>query len=463
MVTTKLFLITIIVCVPHHSRCEDSTIRQPLPPDVAHFFGQSRAQSSPFDAPRIVEGIEIIGNKRTRRSVILSQLSLAVGALVEESAIEASRIRLLSTGFFRTVRFSLRRGSARGRVLLVLELTERNTLRVEDLTVGFGPRTASFGALGLSETNFLGRGVTVAGAGAVSRNQRAFELHIFAPNLSGTPLQLSASMAWIVGQETIDPTLRDNSPTLDYERLGGTLGLGFGAGPARRISFLYRLESVNSNRLPNISPPTLRRAPSILSDSSVLSTLELAWERDTRDDDFAPTRGTRIALAVEVGSSVIGSGYEFSKYTGDLEYAFRVRSGDAIVLHAFGGLIQGETPFFNQFFLRDFAPASYGPPALPRAVQLNFSQANDYDDLLIDAGAEYTLLLHEKKDSWLGRLLLYGALSFTVSGSLEEAQADIGGRGAFSVFPLYADAGLKLDTIFGRFTLSIAYTVDLAL
>ena len=436
-----------------------------LPPDVAEFFQTPKPAGptgpSGFRAPRIVEGIEVLGNGRTDDSVILARLSLGVGDLVDESEIEASRIRLLSTGFFRSVEFSLRRGSARGRVLLVVTVEERNTLRVEDFQVGFGPGNFPFGALGLAESNFLGRGVTVAAAGAFGDARQAGELRLFVPSLSGTPLQLSGSALWVVGRERIDPSLGDESPDLDYERVGGTLGFGFGSGPAQRISLIYRLESITVERFPNLDPPVLRRAPSILGDSSVLSTLAGTWERDTRDDAFAPTRGTRLALALEIGTSLLGSDYEFSKYTGELQHAFRTFGAQALALRTFGGIVQGETPFFNQFFRRDFSRFSYGPEALPRAVHLNFSEANDYDDLLLNVGAEYTFPLAERL-GWLTRLLLYVAADFTITGSLSEAQEDSEGRGAFDIFPLSVDAGLKLDTDFGRFTFSLAYAADLA-
>lgn len=418
---------------------------------------------TPLAPLRVIEGIEILGNARTARSVVLDQLSLREGDVVDTARVEASRVRLLSTGFFRAVEFGLRRGSQRGRVLLVITVEERRTLRLEDLAFGFGPGNQPFGAIGLSETNFLGRGVTVGGSAALGPDRRAFDVRLFHPNLANTGLQLAGSLIWLVGRETIDPSLEDESPELDYERFGGTLGLGFGPGPAQRISFVYRLEAVTTETLPNLDPPVLRRAPSILDGASVLSTLGATWERDTRDDAFAPSRGVRWAAAVEIGTSLLGSDYEFSKYSGEIEAAFRVWGDQALVLRAFGGLIQGEAPFFAQFFARDFARFGYGVPALPRAVRLNFSRNNDYDDLLLDAGAEWTAPLLSEPTWGFDRVFIYLAADFTLSGSLDERQDDLGGRAAFATFPLTVDAGLKLDTELGRFELSLAYALDLLL
>src|SRR5262249_45943548 len=84
-----------------------------------------------------IEQIEIVGNAKTHRSVILKKLVVAVGDLVDESLIEESRLRLLNTGFFQQVELSLRRGSERGQVLLVVEVVERNTILIDDLYYGY--------------------------------------------------------------------------------------------------------------------------------------------------------------------------------------------------------------------------------------------------------------------------------------------------------------------------------------
>lgn len=424
-----------------------------LPPGVA----------APTPTPRVVEAIEIVGERRSTDAVILARLSVEVGDLVDERELEASRIRLLSTGFFRRVEFSLRRGSRRGLVLLLVRVEERDTFRIDELVFGFGPGQVPFLAIGAAESNFLGRGVMVGVAGAVGEARHAAEVRFFVPGLAGSPVQVAGSALWVRGRETIAPEVGFDGPSLDYERLGGSLAFGFGSGPAQRLSLAYRLEAVTADRLPNLGPALLRRAPSVLGDDSLLSSVALTWERDTRDDGFAPARGTRLALSVEVGSTVLGSDYEFSKYTGEGQYVLPTGSGQALVLGLFGGMVQGETPFFNQFFRRDFARFSYGREALPRAVGLNFSEDNDYDDLLLDASAEYTWPIVLDRDAWLERVFVYTAAHFTVSGSLSEAQADAGGRDAFDVFPLTVDAGLKVDTGLGRFTLSLAYATDLGL
>ena len=425
-------------------------------------FDRMFDEGQPFEEPRaqFIEGIDIVGNDKTARTVIERRLLVAPGDLLDEEKIDESRLRLLNTGFFRSVEFSLRRGSRPGRVLLVLEVEERNTVLIDNVYLGYSTVSPVFGGLGLAETNFLGRGVTVAGSFVVGADRRGLEARLFVPYLSDTSLQLSASAVFVQGAEAID----DGNPTgpqLTYDRWGGTLGLGIGVGPAQRVSLLYRLESVRANRLPNLNPSILRRAPSILVDESVLSTLALTYERDTRDDPFVPNQGYRVALAVEAGTTLLGSSYEFSKYTGEIQQAFSVFNGHSLILRGFGGLIQGETPFFNQFFISDFAYFAWNRDSLPRNAQVNFSESNDYDDLIVSVGADYSIPLVTGGDL-LYRMFVYGGIDITTSASLDELQEDPNGRGTGGNFPVSFDLGVKFDTSIGYFTLSLSYLLDLA-
>jgi len=124
--------------------------------------------------------------------------------------------------------------------------------------------------------------------------------------------------------------------------------------------------------------------------------------------------------------------------------------------------VQGQTPFFNQFFIGDFTYFAVGRDSLPRAVGLNFSEHNDYDDLLVGGGAEYAIPLFSG-DSFLYRLYLFTGAEAIATASLDEAQEDPSGRGTGGYFPLSFDAGIKMDTYIGSFTLSLAYILELAI
>jgi outer membrane protein insertion porin family len=403
--------------------------------------------------PLVVEAIELVGHERTDAAVILGRVSVEIGAPLDDDALEASRLRLLGTGYFGSVDLRLERGSRRGRVLLVVEVTERNTLILDHLFLGRSDAVPFFGGLGVEDRNFLGRGVAVGGGFVAARDRRALTLRTFVPDLSDTPLQLSGSLVHVEGVEQLDPG-DPATGVLRYRRTGGTVGLGLAAGPSRRVSLVYRLEALDARGLEGPARP--ERAPSIRPDDSVLSTLTAGFELDTRDDPFLPAQGTRIAVAAEVGTSLLGSSYEFSKYTAELEHALNPAADHTLTLRLLGGMLQGESPFFNQFFAGDWAYATLGRRVLPRPLQLNVSTTNDHDDLLAFAALEYTIPVLATEGP-LHRAHLYFGVDVGATASLGEVQQDRDGRGAGTRFPLSLDAGLKLDTALGPFTLSLAY------
>lgn len=121
-----------------------------------------------------------------------------------------SRLRLLSTGYFKSVDFSLKRGSRRGRVVLVIEVEERNTITVDGLYLGFSDVVPIYGGVGVTESNFLGRGMSV-GAGVITgKDRRALEVGLFIP-ISATPPPALLVGIFVEAAEVLTPMTRPAS------------------------------------------------------------------------------------------------------------------------------------------------------------------------------------------------------------------------------------------------------------
>ncbi|MEE2901543.1 MAG: BamA/TamA family outer membrane protein [Myxococcota bacterium] len=407
----------------------------------------------------ILETIEIIGNEKTTVDVILRRIGIRADEVLVDDVIEAGRLRLLATGYFRSVEFSLRRGSRRGRVILVVEVEERNTMMISGLYYGTSEVENAFGGLSLYESNFLGEGVGTGFGFVLGDNRKAAELDVFLPDLSGTPLQLAVSAIYAEGEEQLGDNIIAPIP-MKYSRYGTQFGFGLSTGAAQRVLFNYRFEAIQTERLPNLDPAALRSAPSILFDDSVLASFGLTYEFDTRDDSFVPLLGSHLLLSIETGTRLLGSNYEFTKYQLQFERAFNTVSGQSLVTSFQGGIIQGTTPFFNQFFLRDHLAFISGRASLPRQIGLNFSRDTDYDDLLAHLRFTYYVPFFGGGD-FLLQSFIYASIDAGVSASLDEYQEDKEGRGIRRQMPLAADVGIKFDTTIGRFVLSVAYISDL--
>ena len=201
--------------------------------------------------PRVrytLDAIEVRGNRRTRSRVVMRYVPFKPGDVidVDDTEVELSRYRLLGTGFFRDVQFSLRKGSARGRVVLVIDVEERNTIIVNDLWMGLSadadkrgnarPLTA-YAGLDVAETNLAGTGITFGAAVGLAQEQLALRVRFLDPAFLGGRWMTSATLLFNDAQDFFgnadvkwsDPSQLNQVPdyaVVRYQRFGGMLGVG---------------------------------------------------------------------------------------------------------------------------------------------------------------------------------------------------------------------------------------------
>jgi len=226
--------------------------------------------------------------------------------------------RLLSPAAQEAVR-SLRRGTQRGFVVLVVDVSERNTLIINDFWLGLSadvdpggarPLTA-YGGASVTETNLAGTGIALGGAFAVADSQLALRARLSDPQFAQTN--------WIAETELLYNSARDffgngdvlvSNPTpaqdfavLPYKRFGARLGFGHDLGVSSQIFFDYRLEKIDAqiplaasdHRGLDVEPIDFM----LIGGSSVLSTLRTTFVHDTRDEPVLPTRGHLLTASVD--------------------------------------------------------------------------------------------------------------------------------------------------------------------
>ena len=86
----------------------------------------------------VLEGIVVVGNKRTKAHTVRKFIPLKQGDFLDPESPElvATEWRLMGTGWFDSVDIRLERGAERGYVVLVVEVKERNTVVIEQLVAG---------------------------------------------------------------------------------------------------------------------------------------------------------------------------------------------------------------------------------------------------------------------------------------------------------------------------------------
>ena len=437
----------------------------------------------------VLEGVEVRGNTSTLTRVVLRYVPFKVGAPLDadDAELTLTRFRLLGTGFFRDVQLSLRRGSRRGNAILVVTVTERNTIVVNDFWLGLAtdaspsgvtrPLTA-YGGLDVSETNLAGTGVTVGGAVAVAEDQVALRTRFADPQFLKTRWTLEGELLYNNAQDffgngsvlVYNPkgSSAQDYAVADYQRFGGSFGAGHDLGVSTRFTLDYRLEHISSqlplaasdHRGDSIEPINFL----LIQGSSYLSTLRGTLVYDTRDEPFLPTRGDKVSMLGEISLAPFGSDYPYFKLQVHASHWLTLPWGHVLELDAFAGAIFGTAPLFENYYVGDFSDL------LPdRVLGLNFDRRSAPNFFGTDIGeivrGQYAgkLNVSYRMPVYHGKRSIYGIDLFTSAGvygiaNQQDFTNPAPGYNGASLVPidLTFNLGVQIETSAGGFTFGLS-------
>lgn len=433
-----------------------------------------------------IESIEVIGNTATQTELIRRSLSLSPGDVLHASnkRLREARFRVLALGFFRDVNLSMRKGSARGQVILEVAVVERGTVVLNRLWFGTSNVSPYWVGADVGERNLLGLGIGV-GFGFIfgahgdvegSRNQWATELRASDPSLLGSRWGLSVAATLVHGSEAYrvggDPqdVGANDLRAFPYRRFGGRASATYDVTALSRFSFGARAESIVAELpvAPTLALPDGRTTAIDLhlepGDSRVI-TASFGFDRDTRPDPILPHAGGHIAVAAELGSSLLGGSYEYATLFARYEHFWPLLGGKHVLgLKLAGGVVIGGAPQFDRIHVADvdrmLTPRALGlvlSAAAPLDILGTRPDKPTYGDLGGSANLEYAFTLFRGK----GKNRVYGGDLFFGAGlwGLGE-QADLRARDAswYTAMPIdiYADVGLRIDTDVGVFEITVA-------
>ena len=449
--------------------------------------------SAPSDA-RVrytLDAIEVRGNRRTRSRVVMRYVPFKPGDViaVDDTEVELTRYRLLGTGFFRDVQFSLRKGSTRGHVVLVIDVEERNTIIVNDLWMGLSadadkrgnarPLTA-YAGVDVAETNLAGTGITFGAAVGLAQEQLALRVRFLDPAFLGGRWMTSATLLFNDAQDyfgnaevfTADPTqlkqLTDYA-VVRYKRFGGMLGVGRDLSVPTQLWLNYRLERLDTS-VPRAASHVrgIDREPilfDILPGKSVLSTARGVLQHDTRDHPFLPTRGWFGTVAGEVGLTPLGSDYAYQKIDLAASRWWQLPWKQHVLrLELFGGAISGDAPFFEQYYVGDYSDFLPG-----RMLGMNVDRRpppNFLDNAIVEVryghyaakiGTEYRVPLYRGQRSVYG-IDFFGSAGVYGVAHRRDLTHPARGYSRFQLIPvdLTANLGFRMDTAAGGFAFAFS-------
>jgi outer membrane protein insertion porin family len=432
-----------------------------------------------------IEAVEISGNTATQTEIIRRALPIGPGDILHatDKRLRDTRFKVLALGYFRDVTLAMRKGSARGQVVIEIHVVERGTFVLNKLWFGTSSVSPWWLGADVGERNLLGLGISVGGGivyaadGGISgdRAQWAGELRVADPSLYGSRWGANGSLTLVHGSESYrtQGTSSDDPgdfQAFPYRRIGGRAGVTYDATALSRISAGVRIEQISTD-LP-IAPTTMLPDGRIADvdlhldpGQSMVVTAGLGFDRDTRPDPILPHSGGRITASAEVGSAALGGDYDFATLFGRYEHWWPLRNERSTIgLHLAGGVVIGDAPRFDRIYISDVDHM-----LTPRALGLVLSNAAPFDVLDTrpdkpsygELGGMATIEYAQRLFRGSGKNRVYGGDWFIAAGvwALAETQdLRLRDSSVWNSLPadLYGDAGIRIDTDIGVFELTIS-------
>jgi outer membrane protein insertion porin family len=286
-----------------------------------------------------IERINITGNTRSQEKILRRELPMAEGDLFTNQKLARARQKLINLGYFEQVRVITLPGSATDRIVVSIEVTERPT-GLFSIGGGFSSADSFLGTLDLSQRNFLGRGWEVFLRLRVGSRTQQGTVGFTEPWLFDRPLSFGFDLF----------NNRREFAEYDVKSLGGDIRLGHPIAEFSRWNAIYRITQDEVTDLPADASQVLRDEEG----KRLTSLVGLSLTRDTRDNIFEPTQGSRVSLIVDFAGVGFGDS-RFVRTIGTAAYFHpvwwgHVLSGRAEAGYAIGW--GGETlPLFERFYL----------------------------------------------------------------------------------------------------------------
>ncbi len=306
-----------------------------------------------------IERIEVLGNVRTRDSVIRREILVSEGDAFNTTKIGQSRRRLVNTGYFESVNIERKEGSEPDRVRLVIVVVERATGQLS-LGGGFSTRDGPLAQLGIQESNFLGRGYDVRLSGQLSLRSSQIDASFTDRHFLGRDVSFGADLF------RVTRGFQDNfsqSSDIEVESLGGRVRFGYPLAEDVRQSMFYELSNRRVTGATSQSSVFLQNESGSSTKSAVGS--NITW--DTRDNRFEPTDGFVVGGGLTAAG--LGGTERFYKLSAEAGHWTSLTPGLVLALSGevghVGGIGQnvrlGERFFLGGGRLRGFEFGGVGP------------------------------------------------------------------------------------------------------
>lgn len=253
--------------------------------------------------PSHVHEIEIVGNTRTKERVIRRELTLIPGDLLRRSVVMRSHRDIFALGYFEDVQVDYE-PTGQGSDIDVAFKVKEKSVGTATAGAGYSSDTGLTGFVEFGHNNLFGNGQSVAIHLERGGRRRTYDISFTEPWLLGTPT--SAGFQVYNTQRDID--------LYTEKRKGFGLNAGrpwfFKVPDYTRVSVAYALENVKFADFEGLGSET---EEFLRSSNGTVSSLTTSLSRNSTNNPFYPTGGSRTVLRGEFAGGLLGGEISFFK------------------------------------------------------------------------------------------------------------------------------------------------------
>ena len=292
-----------------------------------------------------IANLAITGNTRTRENVIRREASVFPGDIFRRSTLMRTQRDIFGLGFFQDVNVDYEPTGDSADINLTLKVQEKQT-GTASAGAGYSSQSGLTGFVELGHNNLFGKGQSVNIRLERGSKRNDLELSYTEPWFRDTPLSIGFDIF-------------NTQRNLDFYRrkdVGGGIRLG---RPLRWpdytrgiISYDLRDVTLSDFVLPRAGEPANLEQLRTTKWPRRVSSVTLTFNRNSTDNPFYPSKGSKILLMNEVAGGLLGGVESFYKET--FENKTYTRLGGPFVLMARGKtgfLGGGQVPDYERFRL----------------------------------------------------------------------------------------------------------------
>jgi outer membrane protein insertion porin family len=292
-----------------------------------------------------VADVKIVGNTRTKENVIRREATVRPGDTFRRSTLMRTQRDIFGLGFFQDVNVDYEPTGDSADINLTLKVQEKQT-GTASAGAGFSSQSGLTGFLELGHNNLFGNGQSISIRLERGSQRNDAEISYTEPWFHDTPLSVGFDL--FNTQQDLD--------FYDRKDRGGGFQLG------RPVPWPDYTRGVLSYDLRDVTLTNIRAfAPGEPSNLQSLrdtkwprrvSSVTLSFTRNSTDNPFYATRGSKLQWTNEVAGSFLGGVEHFTKEVLELKNYTRLRTPFTLMLRGKAGYLAGSTvPDYERFRL----------------------------------------------------------------------------------------------------------------